>query len=723
MRLLKTKRLSDKIFGYTMLFYVVVVCAITSWLVAETYKSAKEGLTRELNLYESAFSTETLWAMDMTRLSSLVRGLLQTPGIVGVRIVDPNSGRIMTQTGWVIDFETGEEKYYDQTGVAVQAPENETVDDMFAHSFPLIYEPESDDLLIGKTALFSDTSVISKRIKKRVILIVAGAVCQILLLWVFFSWISRRFLSRPLIRLASAVESFDLDNPEDSPEAVVIEGEDELAMLSQAFSGMQKRLVESVRSLHQKQLELSNLNENLERLVEERTVELKNSEERFAQIINFLPDPTWVVDNDGKVVTWNRAIERLLGIKAEDMVGKGDYEYALPFYGERRPVLIDLVRHWDKTYEKKYLSIKKAGNNLVSESHHPDLGGKDTYLHSVSALLYNTAGEVVGAIESLRDITDRKLAELEMKKLSRAIEENPTSVVITDPDGLIRYVNPKFTKATGYSAEEAIGKILRVMGTGKSFPEHYEDLWGTILAGKDWHGEFCNTRKNGEPFWEHAHISSIRNDAGETTHFVVVNEDITERKRMEEALIQARRIADEANKAKGDFLANMSHEIRTPMNAVIGMAYLALKTELTAKQRDYIKKIQSSANSLLGIINDILDFSKIEAGKLDMESVDFDLEAVLENVADLIAVKAGENEDLEVLFAMAPDVPRFLVGDPLRLGQVLLNLTNNAVKLKVLPMPGLLSTLICPPIISTNRLLIARPRPVPPNFRVVDVSA
>ena len=142
---------------------------------------------------------------------------------------------------------------------------------------------------------------------------------------------------------------------------------------------------------------------------------VRNSEQRMGQIIDFLPDPTWVIDSDGKVVTWNQAMENLTGVAAAEMVGKGNYEYALPFYGERRPTLIDLVREWNPEYEKKYLSIKKDGNKLVAESHHPHLGDSGLHLSATASLIHDTDGQVAGAIESLRDTTERKHMEEELR--------------------------------------------------------------------------------------------------------------------------------------------------------------------------------------------------------------------------------------------------------------------------------------------------------------------
>jgi two-component system sensor histidine kinase/response regulator len=160
---------------------------------------------------------------------------------------------------------------------------------------------------------------------------------------------------------------------------------------------------------------------------------------------------------------------------------------------------------------------------------------------------------------------------------------------------------------------------------------------------------------------------------------VMIFRDITEARRHQEELRRARDIAEEATRMKSDFLANMSHEIRTPMNAIIGLSHLALKTGLTPRQRDYIEKVQASGQHLLGIINDILDFSKVEAGKLDLENEDFELEQLLDHTASLVSEKC-HTKGLEVVLDVAPDVPPRLRGDALRLGQILLNYANNAVK-------------------------------------------
>jgi two-component system sensor histidine kinase/response regulator len=162
-------------------------------------------------------------------------------------------------------------------------------------------------------------------------------------------------------------------------------------------------------------------------------------------------------------------------------------------------------------------------------------------------------------------------------------------------------------------------------------------------------------------------------------HIVAWSYNITRIEEAEEAMRKAKEVAEEATKAKSDFLANMSHEIRTPMNAIIGMSHLALQTPLDKKQRNYIEKVHRAGENLLGIINDILDFSKIEAGKMSMEAIDFHLEDVMDHLANLVGMKT-EDKGLELLFNTPADVPTALVGDPLRLGQVLINLGNNAVK-------------------------------------------
>ena len=285
--------------------------------------------------------------------------------------------------------------------------------------------------------------------------------------------------------------------------------------------------------------------------------------------------------------------------------------------------------------------------------------------------------QIAEAANDLEEKIARRTVELQ--KLSRAIEQSPVSVVITDVDGNIEYMNPHFCRVTGYDSAEALGGNPRLLKSGLTPPDVYTDLWNTISSGNSWQGEFCNQRKDGTLFVEKAIISPLRNLNGEITHYVAVKEDVTQQKKDQEELRQARQTAEEATRAKSMFLANMSHEIRTPMNAIIGMSYLALKTDLTPKQHDYVQKIHDASTSLLGIINEILDFSKIEAGKLQLDPVPFVLDEVMDNVFNLTHAQANA-KGLEFLYHIAPDIPQNLVGDPLRLTQVMTNLINNAVK-------------------------------------------
>lgn len=276
-------------------------------------------------------------------------------------------------------------------------------------------------------------------------------------------------------------------------------------------------------------------------------------------------------------------------------------------------------------------------------------------------------------------LAELKRSQVELEKLSKAINASPVSVVITDADSVIEYVNPKYCETTGYSFDETIGQKTHVLKSGQMEESFYADLWKTIAQGKDWVGEFINRKKDGSFFWERAYLSPIADESGRIVNYVAVKEDITDEKKAQKALSDALTRAEDATRAKSDFLANMSHEIRTPMNAVIGLSHLALSTDSKTKQRDYITKISMSAKSLLNIINDILDFSKIEAGRLHLEEISFSFSGLMDEIVSVFKSQFSA-KGLEFGLSLPADIPGTLVGDPVRLTQVINNLLSNAMK-------------------------------------------
>ncbi|MGD9643377.1 MAG: response regulator [Elusimicrobiales bacterium] len=283
-------------------------------------------------------------------------------------------------------------------------------------------------------------------------------------------------------------------------------------------------------------------------------------------------------------------------------------------------------------------------------------------------------------VYSLR-LLNRTLREQheEILVLKTGIEESSLGVVLTDTGGRIEYVNPAFTAMHGYSAAEAIGKKPSILKSGEMPEPLYQGLWRNLLGGRSWTGELRNKSKSGALIWIRANISPIRNSEGRLTHFMALHKDVTLEKQLLGDLVEAKREAERANQAKSDFLASMSHEIRTPLNAIVGMSELIDESALGKEQSQYLAIMRNASDTLLSLINDVLDISKIESGKIDMEQAPFNLEDLVSQVSELLAVRAFK-KNIELTYQVAADVPVFVAGDATRLRQVLMNLMGNAVK-------------------------------------------
>ena len=376
----------------------------------------------------------------------------------------------------------------------------------------------------------------------------------------------------------------------------------------------------------------------------------------------------------------NKSMHEILGYSQEELSQIEQWDRIIHpderESGAQRYLELIEGKHDEDEWEQRF--VRRDGEIVIANGRFRlvrDAAGKPQYIFSFN-----------------ENITQRKRVEVELRRANFLAEtalelakagywhvpldgsgwynSSPRRVAVFGdiPNPEYRYpLEDVFTHAE--EADKAAAKIAR-----KAFSDAVEgkaDIYNAVFAYK--------RPIDGRIAWVHALGHVVKNADGKRTDVYGVSQDISEYKRLEGELVNAREAAEAATKSKSEFLANMSHEIRTPMNAILGMTHLALKTELTPKQRDYLTKTKAAAQALLGIINDILDFSKIEAGKLDLENTEFHLDQVLENLTSIVSQRAQDKE-LEFLVAAQQDLPTVLVGDPLRLGQVLINLVNNAVK-------------------------------------------
>jgi PAS domain S-box-containing protein len=388
----------------------------------------------------------------------------------------------------------------------------------------------------------------------------------------------------------------------------------------------------------------------------------------------------------------------VLGTPDKDtQTGKPDYSYLKKPYDEATPEMLRALREGVAIAEKRFYT-DQWGTVISGYAPIRDSSGKlagivgvdlhvNEYRKRRAALRHHAVvthtlivmlSALIGVVVYLLSRKSHR-AHRQLRLHARAMEMAANAIVITDRNGTIQWVNPAFTTITGYTREEAIGKNPRILKSGRHDRKFYEQLWQTILSGQVWKGEVVNRRKDGSLYTEGMTIAPVRDEQDNITHFVAIQQDITERKRFEQQLEQALEQAQAASRAKSEFLANMSHEIRTPMNGILGMAQLLMDTPLNEEQREYITTLKSSAESLLSLLGDILDISRIEAGRMELHYSSFDLRQVVHQVARLFAAHARE-KGLLLQAEIAEEVPASLHGDELRLRQILTNFVGNAVK-------------------------------------------
>lgn len=388
-------------------------------------------------------------------------------------------------------------------------------------------------------------------------------------------------------------------------------------------------------------------------------------------------------DPDGIIMTFNKTAEELLGYSASELIGKSTPQ---PLHDKN-----EVVRRTEELNRELKLNIQPGFETFIAKTKYTGLpdelewtyirkdGSRFPVLLSITSL-YNEKKEITGFLGIGHDITEEKRKNQEINKLSLVAKNTENGVLISNSEGIVEWVNDGFTRITGYTLAEIIGKPPSSLLLGpNSNMETIAYAREKQAAKEPYYVEILNYHKSGKPFW----ISIVNTPVKEENelkgkHIEIVN-DISEKKKTEFQLIRAKDIAEQSAKVKEQFLANMSHEIRTPMNSIIGFTDLLMQTKLNSDQQESVNAIRQAGENLTVIINDILDFSKIEAGKLNIERTPFSFSEVIKTITSLFTLKA-QQKNIKFILNIDHKIPEALIGDAVRLNQILINLISNALK-------------------------------------------
>lgn len=392
---------------------------------------------------------------------------------------------------------------------------------------------------------------------------------------------------------------------------------------------------------------------------------LRESEQRFRSFFENNMAVMLLIDpDDGRIVDANPAASQFYGWTREEIMKKR---------------IMDI-----NTLPSEVLKVEmqKVRDQLRShfEFRHRRADGSERDVEVFSSKVHIAGKDLLFSI--IHDVTAKKQAEVQTRLLGKSVEQSPVSIIITDASGTMIYVNPMFTKITGYEFHEAIGNTPRILKSGVQSQEFYENLWKTISSGQTWAGELCNRRKDGTLYWEDAIISPILNEYGLITNYVGVKEDITERRQMLQDLIRAKERAEESDRLKTAFLTNLSHEVRTPMNAIMGFTELLRREELPQdKKNEYIEIVHRSGQDLLSKISDIVEISKIETRQVTFSPETFDLNQLLRELQQESLAFLPRDKEIKLAFSiLRPDTEYFLRTDRAKLRYILSAFLSNGIK-------------------------------------------
>jgi PAS domain S-box-containing protein len=378
-------------------------------------------------------------------------------------------------------------------------------------------------------------------------------------------------------------------------------------------------------------------------------------------VVNSMNDGIIVLDAQNRIVDINPWARKFLECDRDEAMGKPIDQF---------------LRGWSE--------ISQQIQGMAGLNQEITIDGTENYLNLNLRIsqVHDQSKKLAGNLIILHDVTARREAEAEIRKLSQAIEHSANSVIVTDLEGTIEYVNPAFTRISGYTSQEALGQNPRILKSGKMATEFYEEMWHTLTQGENWSGEMINKKKNGDFYWETVTISPVKDDKDMVSHYVAIKEDITIRKQMEEELIITRDQALEASRLKSQLLANVSHDMRTPLGAILGyteMLQSGIYGPVTEEQVEKLNSILVSSSQLLDFASNLLGQSEIESGKLFLDNRSLSPRELLQDIHS-VALILAEKKGLTLSSEVAPDVPEYLMGDYYWLQRIITNLVSNAVK-------------------------------------------